>query len=58
LYDGADEDEDTSIVDPAMEAAERREVEVAVLVGLHEDTAYNHNQETQKCSGVPMGLCV
>ena len=46
-YDGADEDEDTSIVDPAMEAAERREAEVAVLVRLHEHTAYNHNQERQ-----------
>jgi hypothetical protein len=46
-YDSTDEDEDTSIVDPAMEAAERREAEVAVQMRLHEHTAYNHNQDRQ-----------
>ncbi len=46
-YDGTGEDEDTSIVDPAMEAAERREAEDAVLVRLHEPTSFNHNQDRQ-----------
>ena len=47
-YDGGDEDEDSaSIVDPAMEAAERREAEVSVLMRLHEHRAYNHDQDRQ-----------
>jgi hypothetical protein len=46
FIEDSDEDGDISVVDPAVEAAERREAEVSVLQRLHDhNTAYTHNQD-------------